>query len=158
MALLVCLFIYLFYRTERTVVNDMVMRLTSPEQFATIRAQVVKMLPLNDIVIYSLPEGLWIMCITLSSNMYYLRLFRLQIDCKYIPIILCLALEVMQLFHITNGRFDIMDILVTLVFWLPACTIFPYLQQKQNIFTSLNARAALCIASYSIVYLAHVYQ
>lgn len=155
-ALLVCLFIYLFYRTERTIVNELAIRLTSPAYFATLRAQVATLLPLNDLVIYSLPEGLWIMCITLTSKMYYLRLFRWDIDCKYIPIVLCIVLELMQFFHVLNGRFDIMDILVSLFFWLLGCTFFSEKKQRQNICSKVNVQMVQCVASYSIIYLAHV--
>lgn len=155
-ALLTSLFIYLFYRTDRTVVNEIVIRLFSIGTFTALKAHIVLALPLNNLVIYSLPEGLWVFCITLTSKPYYVGLGSWRIDCIFMPLIFSLSLELLQLLHITNGRFDFMDIGVSILFWLLGRYALINEGEKQNIFTRLNFKAIVCLGTYCIVYLAHV--
>lgn len=157
-ALLISLFIYLFYRTNVTVVNEIFIRMLSLDTYIRLKAQIVQVLPLNDMVIYSLPEGLWIFCITLTSKPYYIRLYNRRIDCIFIPLIFCVGLEILQLFHITNGRFDFMDIGVSVIFWILGGYILNDKPEKQNILTRPNSKTIICLASYCIVYLAHVWK
>jgi len=158
MSLLISLYIYVFYRTERTLVNELVVRLISVQVYSHVKAIVSQSLPISDIMIYSMPEGLWIFCITLTSKPYYVRLFSQHIDCLYIPLIFCLTLEILQLFHVTNGRFDFMDILVFVLFWLLGRYTFSNSCKKQDILSSLDAKTLFCLASYGIVYFAHVFK
>lgn len=155
-SLLISLFIYLFYRTDRTVVNEIVIRMISYETYTSLKAYIVKLLPLNDIVIYSLPEGLWVFCITLTSKPYYIKLNKWRIDSVFIPLLLCFGLEIFQLFQLTNGRFDFMDIGISTIFWLIGNYAFSDKADKQNILASLNSKSMVCIATYCIVYLSHV--
>jgi hypothetical protein len=155
-SLFLSLFIYLFYRTDRTVVNEIVIRIISFTTYTILKSHIVKVLPLNNIVIYSLPEGLWVFCITLTSKPYYIRLNKWRIDCLFIPIISCVTLEILQLLHIANGRFDFMDIGVSVMFWILGIYIFSDKSEKQNILIRPNFKTVVCLASYSIVYLAHV--
>jgi hypothetical protein len=155
-SLLISLFIYLFYRTDRTVVNEIVIRMISFETYIRLKAHIVKALPLNNMVIYSLPEGLWVFCITLTSKPYYITRNNRRIDGMFIPLIFCFTLEILQLFHIANGRFDFMDIGVSVIFWLLGSYTLSDKSEKQNIFTRPNSKTIACLASYCIVYLAHV--
>jgi hypothetical protein len=157
-SLLTSLFIYLFYRTDRTLVNQLAIHLFSFDAYTKLKASVAAALPLNDVIVYSLPEGLWVFCITLTSRHYYIRLFRRQMDCLYIPILFSVGLELFQLLHITNGRFDLMDISVSFIFWLSGAYLIGGRYQKQNILAQLNLRTTVCLASYCIVYLAHVFK
>jgi hypothetical protein len=102
-------------------VNELVIRLISVEAYTRLKAVIVHALPLNNVVIYSLPEGLWIFCITLTSKPYYIGLNTWRMDCIYIPLIFCFSLEILQLLHVTNGRFDFMDIGIFVLFWLLGC-------------------------------------
>lgn len=155
-ALLVSLFIYLFYRTDRTVVNELLIRLISFSAYAELKANITRLLPLSKIVIYSLPEGLWVFCITLTSIPYYIGVNKWRIDCVFAPLIFSIGLEILQLFHITNGRFDFMDIAASLAFWLLGRYVYKGVDIKENIFYGLNTKTVVCIATYGIVYLAHV--
>jgi hypothetical protein len=157
-SLLISLFIYLFYRTDRTLVNQLVIHLISIDTYAKLKASVAGALPLNDIIVYSLPEGLWVFCITLTSRHYYIEMFGRRMDCLYIPILFSVGLELFQLLHITNGRFDFMDISVSFIFWLSGAYLIGGRYQKQNILTQLNLKTTVCLASYCIVYLAHVFK
>jgi hypothetical protein len=156
-ALLISLFIYLFYRTERTVATNIFIKIVSFDTYAALKASIVNVLPLNNIVIYSLPEGLWVLCITLTSKSYYISLRNWRFDCIFIPLIFCFTLEILQLFHITNGRFDLMDIGFCIVFWILGSLILRDKVEKQNIVTWPNSKSFVCLASYGIVYLSHVF-
>lgn len=155
-SLLISLFIYLFYRTERTLVNEMLIRIISFEKYTALRAYIVNALPLNSIVVFSLPEGLWMFCITITSKPYYIVLRNRRIDCAYIPLVFCFTLEILQLLHITNGRFDFVDIGVFIVFWVLANYVFTLKTPKHNLISRPNFKTVICVASYGIVYLAHV--
>jgi hypothetical protein len=156
LSLFISLFIYLFYRTERTIVNEIVIGLISKATYTSLKATIAHSLPLNDVMIYSLPGGLWIFCITLTSKPYYIDLNRWRIDCVYIPLIFCCSLEMLQLIHLTNGRFDFMDIVFFVSFWLLGRSDSSGCIEKRHILTTLNSETILCLVSYSIVYLAHV--
>jgi hypothetical protein len=158
LSLLISLFIYLFYRTERTLVNELVIRLMSLETYKNLKASIVHTIPLNDVADYSLPEGLWIFCITLTSKPFYIRLYRWRIDCVYIPLIFCLSLEMLQLLHVTNGRFDLMDIGIFVLFWLLGRCKLNEGIEKRHLWTQINGKTWVCLSSYGIVYLAHVFK
>ena len=155
-SLLISLFIYLFYRTEKTLVNELAIRIISLERYALLKEAVNRSLLLNELMIYSLPEGLWVFCITLTSKPYYIQLNKLQVRCVILPLILCVGLEVFQLLDLTNGRFDIMDIWISIIFWIIGNYAFSDRHDKQNILTTLNRRTMVCFATYGIVYLSHV--
>jgi hypothetical protein len=150
------LFIYLFYRTEKTVVNDLLIRLISLDSYARMKDTVTQYLPLKHFVIYSLPEGLWIFCITLTSRPYMLHWGKRRLDCVYVPLIYCIGLEIFQLLHFANGRFDPVDIGMSMLFWLPANYFFRCIEEKQNLLQPINLKRIACFASYGIVYLSHV--
>ena len=155
-ALLVSLFIYLFYRTEKTVVNELLIRAISFDNYTSLKKAITGFLPLNELIIYSLPEGLWVFCITLTSTPFYIRSKNRKINGVVIPIVFCIGLELCQLLHFTRGRFDYMDILVSVIFWLIAVFAFEDKLEKQNILTPLNGRRVVCFMTYGIVYLSHV--
>lgn len=157
LVLLVSLFIYLFYRTEKTLVTGLFIRIISPETYAVLKTNILAALPLNDVLIYSLPEGLWVFCITITSKPYYIKVYKLRIQCLYMPLIFCFSLEIFQLFNITNGRFDFMDLLFCLVFWILGRCLYRDKVGQYNLFSSRDIPSVVCLASYSIVYLAHVF-
>jgi hypothetical protein len=157
-SLLISLFIYLFYRTEKTVVNEMLISIISFDTYAAWKANIVHLIPINDTIVYSLPEGLWVFCITLTSKPYYVKLRNRRIDCVFIPLVFSIGLEILQLLHITNGRFDLIDIGVSIVFWSIGNFTFGNKVAKQNILASLNLKTVICVISYAIVYLSHVFK
>ena len=151
-----CLFIYMFYRTDSTVVNELCIRLISLEDYTNLKSLIVGRLPLHPVIIYSLPEGLWIFCITLTSKPYYIAWKKWRLDCVYIPLMFCFSLEILQLVHLTNGRFDLMDICLFMLFWLLGRHVLNQPDEKRNLINELNTKMMICVASYGIVYLAHV--
>jgi hypothetical protein len=155
-SLLLSLAIYLFYRTDKTVINEVVIRTISFGHYESLRHAVSRYFPLNEFVIYSVPGGLWTFCITLTSRPYYIQQGSWRIDCVVAPLICTIGLEITQLLHLTKGRFDPMDIWVALFFWAVAVFAFPDKAEKQNLLTPINGKRMVCFLSYCIVYLAHV--
>lgn len=134
----------------------MVIALFSHERYISVKSIVTSLLPLHEYLIYSLPEGLWVFCITLTSSFFYLEVQKRKWYLVAVPLLLALILELFQLFHITNGRFDIMDLAFAFGFWLLALLWTRHNSVKEPLFESLDLKNISCIASYSIVYLAHV--
>lgn len=152
------LFIYLFYRTEKTVVNEIATWLITKESYQNLRSFFSANLRLNEFIVYSLPEGLWVFCITLTSAFLFIRIRNHEVHLLYAPLVFSIGLEFLQLFHITNGRFDIMDIFSSLLFWSIGVYLAKSRTEKQYILSPVTQRSISCIISYSIVYLAHVWQ
>jgi hypothetical protein len=158
LSLLFSLFIYLFYRTEKTVINDLFISIISCDNFIEWRKAVSGVLPLNKIIVFSLPEGLWVFAITLTSKHLYLKLRDTEARLIFLPLILSIGLELFQLLHLTNGRFDFWDIGVSVLFWAVANYFIKSPATEQNIFYPFALNSAVCILSYLIVYLAHVWK
>lgn len=155
-SLLFSLFIYLFYRTEKTVINELLIQIISIENFIELRKSVVHILPLNEHIIYSLPEGLWMFSVSLASKSFFVRIGEREINLLFVPLIFSVGLEFFQLFHLTNGRFDLWDIGISVFFWATANYLVVGKGNRQNILNPFNTNSLMCLLSYLIVYLAHV--
>lgn len=156
--LLISLFIYLFYRTEKTIINEIFISLISFDKFVALRKTITNILSLNEQIIYSLPEGLWVFCITLTSKHLFLKVGNSEINLLYFPLIFSIGLELFQLLHLTNGRFDIWDIAFSVIFWAIANYLITHKSTKQNILHPFSTRSFIFLFSYFIVYLAHVWK
>lgn len=158
LSLLISLFIYLFYRTEKTVITEMFISVISIDNYVELRKLITGTISLNEHIIYSLPEGLWVFCITLTSKNLFLRITNREINCVFVPLIFSIGLELFQLLHLTNGRFDFWDIGMAVFFWWVANYFIKYKPAKQNILQPINVKSSVCVMSYAIVYLAHVWE
>ncbi len=157
LSLLPALFIYLFYRTEKIVINDLFISILSRETLYVWRQQIISALPLHDHVIYSLPEGLWVFCISLTSKNIFVKIGRRNFNLIYFPLIFSIGLEFLQLFQITNGHFDFWDIGSAIAFWAFAKYAVKNNERLQNFFHRFDHRISLCVMTYLIVYLAHAW-
>jgi phosphatidylethanolamine/phosphatidyl-N-methylethanolamine N-methyltransferase len=157
-SLLAGLFIYLWYRTEKTVINEILISIISFEKYAALRTAVANSFPLNKHIIYSLPEGLWVFCITLTSKFFFVKTGPYEINLVFAPIVFATGLELLQLFHLTNGRFDIWDIGASILFWTMARYLIKYESPRQNILRPFALQSFICLLSYLIVYFAHVWK
>jgi hypothetical protein len=158
LCLLISLFIYLFFRTEKTVINELFISIISTERYVEMRKDIVNVFPLNEHIIYSLPEGLWVFCITLTSTSLFLKLGRIKLNLLFLPLIFTIGLELFQLLHLTNGRFDFWDIGFSILFWAIANFFITNRNQSQNILKPFTKKSSICILSYLIVYFAHVWK
>lgn len=158
LSLLFSLFIYLFYRTEKTVINEVFISIISFDKFVALRKGITNILPLKEHIIYSLPEGLWVFCITLTSKYLFFKVGNREINLLYAPLIFTIGLELVQLLHLTNGRFDFWDIGFSILFWTIANYLIEYKSITQNILKPFTIKSFVCLLSYVIVYLAHVWK
>ncbi len=155
-ALLIALFIYLFYRSEKTVVNELAILLLSMDTYAAIKSGIVEMIPLNELAIFSLPGGLWVFCATALSRDFYVRVRDHKIQVVLVPVLFATGLEFCQLMHLTNGRFDFGDIAFYLLFWLLAYRAFHAPDAQQQTLSPFTLHGFICLACFLSVYLAHV--
>jgi hypothetical protein len=155
LCLLISLFIYLFYRTEKTVINEIFTWLIPYDNLSALRHSVTAALPLNEHVVFSLPEGLWVFCITLTSKPFFMQIAKYEFDLIYLPLVFSIGLELLQLFHFTNGRFDFWDIGLSIFFWMLANYLIKNINTRQNIFQPFTIHSLICVLSFLIVYLAH---
>ena len=158
LSLLVSLFIYLFYRTEKTVINQIFISIVSLGKFMEWRKYVTSTLPLNEHIIYSLPEGLWVFSITLASKFLFVKVYGRNINLLFIPLVFSIGLELLQLLHITNGRFDFWDIGFSVVCWAAAAYLIKHKSANQNMLQPFTTSSFICVFTYIIVYLAHVWK
>lgn len=155
-ALSVSLFVYLFYRSEKTVVNELIVMIFSFDTYAAVKNSITNAFPLNKHIIFSLPGGLWIFSATVLSQGFYMKAKDHELHLSVAPIFFAIGLEFCQLIHLTNGRFDVWDIASYLFFWLIAYYSFQSRGSQQNILSPLTLRGFFCLVCFLSVYLAHV--
>jgi len=131
------------------------MALVSHDTYYRLKYFVTSALPLNDWLVFSLPEGLWVFCITITSGMFYVKTGERSFGLGCVPIFIAIVMELFQLFGITNGRFDWMDIVFSGIFWVLAL-IWIRDEPEKRLVWPFNFESAICVTMYSIVYLAHV--
>ena len=157
-SLLFSLFIYLFYRTEQTLVTKLLISVISFENFTALKSAIVDVFSLQEFIIYSLPEGLWVFCITLTSKKFFLKVYKLKISLLFVPLLFSIGLEIFQLLRITNGTFDFWDIGISILFWTLAYFISTEKKNAQNVTQPITFDSLFCSFTYLIVYLAHVWK
>lgn len=157
-ALLLSLFIYLFYRTDRTLINSMFNYIFGSENYQSLKTEVRTYLPLNEFLIFSLPEGLWVFCITITAKDLYVKIAKTEIHVAILPLVFVLGLELLQFLHIANGTFDIVDILTAVLCWMVGFFLIEDELPKQYLLKKADKRSLVFLASYLIVYLAHVFK
>jgi hypothetical protein len=74
------------------------------------------------------------------------------------PLIVAVGLELCQLLHVTKGRFDLVDIEFSFLFWLVAYVFTDTAREEENIRKKITLSSISCVFCYCIVYLAHVIQ
>lgn len=74
----------------------------------------------------------------------------------WVPLLVAVVLELCQLLHITNGRFDFIDIGFSFLFWSVAYIFTDTNGKEEYIHTRTTLGGISCVFCYSIVYLAHV--
>ena len=156
LSLTASLFVYLFYRTKKTIVVSLVLHIISEEYFQELRHWIRSELPLNDFVIYSLPEGLWVMAATIMALPFIVEYKRYVFKFMYIPLLFSVGLEILQLLNITRGRFDTADIVIVILSWFMA--IFIGKSPSHTAIYPFTLRGVLCLLVFSLVYLSHVCQ
>ncbi len=148
--------IYLIWRSESVLVNFLMGSLFSPEDFRDWRATISSRLPLNDLIIYSLPGGLWVFVSTVAFKDFFVVIRKNIINLMFLPLVIAIVLEVTQLIHLTNGVFDGWDVLLELIFWVASLLVCPATEIKEDFLKSeQSSKKIWAIFSLLILYLAH---
>ncbi len=156
--LLCSLFVYLFYRTEKTVITALCARVWG-SAFEAARKTFQAKLPLPEFVVYNLPEMLWVATFTLLAGRLYIRFRGLKMFCFWLPLFAAAGLELLQILPSFPGRFDWMDLGGSIVAWAIAAGIpFHKGKRPQNLFRPFNRRSFAFAACYVLMYLAHVWR
>lgn len=155
MALLTGLFIYLCYRSPDTVVNILLHRISNGN--GARRTQWIRdHIPLPGFVIYSLPEGLWVMAATMISRRLYCKLGEIRWHLSWLPLGYAVLLEFLQLLRLMPGRFDPADIACASLLALWAIKKVHCPLPPQDFFRKINYRTLSFIYVHAIVFLSHV--
>ena len=108
LALLISALIYAFYREPSTYFAFLLQKVYANKLYIYSSTH----LPISYAwVVFSLPSGLWVMASTIFGNFLRKRnsLF------VYLPITLVLGIELFQLLGITDGVFDYLDIIISIL-------------------------------------------
>jgi len=157
-ALITSLFVYLFYRSDHTVVNAIFSFFFSSEFYSELKLSVSSSLQLPSFFIFSLPEGLWILAITLASKSLFISVNGKRIELSILPIVIAVFFEIIQFAGLTNGTFDWLDLLSAFCFWYIGYFLIPAASANRKLFQSFDFNTILCLSTYLIVFLAHVSQ
>ena len=138
------------------MVNYLFIKILGGAPYYQSRLWVTSHIMLSNFQVYSLPEALWILAITLLSKRYVIQFGNLHISFWYLPVLLAFGFEFFQWMHWSNGSADLNDLWGALLFWALGMTVFPEREPKISLFQSCNIHVLLCTGTYAVVYLAHV--
>lgn len=155
LALFFGLFVYLVFRSQHTIVNILLNKLTNGNAMPII-CDIRQHFLLPKFMIYSLPEGLWALAATLVSKRLFLRTKRGSLHLAWVPLIYCISLEILQLFGWMPGSFDFMDILFPLVLTIYGIYFIKCPLPIQYLLQRFNYRTFFFVYIYAIVFLSHV--
>ncbi len=145
-ALISSLLIYHFYRVEDTLLNVL-----WSEFLGKSDSQNLFRLP--DWVVFNLPETLWVFSATILSFDFAGMRPKLKPLLISLPLVVATSIELMQFLHISDGVFDLMDLLAGVMGFFFAISL-SYKSSQARIPSYLSY--SLYISSYCILILADV--
>ncbi|MGB1247467.1 MAG: hypothetical protein ACPG4Z_01185, partial [Chitinophagales bacterium] len=98
----------------------------------TTKSSLQAVFPMHNFFIYILPAALWMFSVTLLADGLKIAIGKFQFPLIHIPILYLIALELLQMANISNGRFDIMDIIFPIIAWMIACVIIILKQEYRS--------------------------
>jgi len=155
--LLACLFIYVFYRPQGTLINILLSEFFSSEYLTNLKDFVQRVLPLNETIIYSLPGGLWVFSATVLARKLRFRFFSKQVNLEWLPLCFALWLEFWQYAGIVKGRFDLMDVFMVALFGTFALVAYKPMQFQQQLLFPFNKRGIAFAFVFICVFMGHVF-
>ncbi|MBL4709098.1 MAG: hypothetical protein JKY48_11745 [Flavobacteriales bacterium] len=138
------------------MVNELFSFLFSSEFYFELKTIISNAIHLPTFFIFSLPEGLWVLAVTLTSKGLFITHRNRAFHLSFLPLIFAISLEIFQLIGLTNGTFDWFDILSAFCFWCIGYFLNFSPSKKQKLFQTLDSSSILCVSTYLIVFLAHV--
>ena len=139
-----CLYIYLIYRPSNTIVQIVFRRIFSIEPLTYIQS---KSLALPSWTVNSLPEGFWVFCMIWICDG-----FRTKKKFLYLcPLLFAIVLEGLQYFGLTDGTFDWIDIIFSIVFSLLAIPLLFWKKAKKANSSSIIYHKIMFFVGYLLV-------
>ena len=155
-ALSISAFIYLFYRTNQTLLNQLFAVVFGNDNYLFLKSFFHSNLKLPSQIIYSLPGALWVWVISIASRDVFIDFKGKKISFVVLPIIVALGFELFQYLHWTNGHFDWWDVIYSTAFWLLSFISLNKQKRSSNdTYTKLHYNLVF-VGSYLIVFFAHV--
>ncbi len=150
------LLLYVGFRTEKTLVNQLCIHFGGYTHFIEIRSVLMSLFNPPSFVKYSLPGALWVFAITLISKPVQFTYKTLQFPLVIVPLLWALGFELFQYWGCIRGVFDWADVLGSVLFWLLGIAIFPNFKSNWKHLPISKLHRTVCVLSYAVVYLAHV--
>lgn len=151
------LLIYIFYRSELTLINQLFSLLIPQSELLQWQNSVQAVFPLPNWVIYSLPEGLWVLVVTLISKEFYFSRQAKNYSLVFFPLVLAIVIELFQFLQITDGVFDWFDLGFSFAFWAIGCFLLPPRFSPVQLKKAQPSRRLVLICSYLVVILSDLF-
>lgn len=152
-----CVFIYVFYRTEDTLINLILLQLLPNSELLLFKETIRSTVAFPAWVIYSLPGGLWVFAASILARKLRLRIFSKNICIEWAPMFFALWLEFWQYVGIVKGHFDVLDILIVLIFGLTAMSVKKPMQLSTQTLFPFHKRSTIFVFVFVCVFLGHVF-
>lgn len=153
--LLCCVFLCIFYRDLNTNSN-ILLAFFFEDFYVSTKSIIQESLQIPNFVIYILPTALWLFSITLLGTDLHLKIKNILIPFHFLPLSYLILLEILQLLSVTNGTFDIWDILVPMMGWILAILLLRASFFKRPIQISMARKIAFFFV-FGIIYMADTY-
>ena len=116
--------LYLIYRPTSLIIFKWIKYLGLYELVLNLRVNLKDYTP-PDFIIFNLPNGLWILSVTLLLHTIWINKFNVSFKI-YLSLILVLIIipEILQFLKLIPGTFDVFDLIVNIIFFLIPFFIF----------------------------------
>lgn len=139
--------------------NTLAAALLGKTSFKALRHTAQTLLPLPEFAVYTLPEMLWTAAFTILSGNLFIPFWGRRVSCIWIPLLISVGLELLQILPGFPGRFDWADLLGSAFAWaLTAVLIWRNATSSQSLFGRPNRERFAFTACYVIMFLAHVWR
>lgn len=146
--ILFCVFILFFFRSNYSYGNVLI------HEFFSTDYNLSDTFKLNSIVVYNLPEAMWVFSLTLLSLNYKVKISnQLSVNLVFAPLIYVWFSEFLQLINITDGTFDFLDVLFASITWSIAYGLLR-INKNRIIYTHLSSKIVLFFVLFCSVFLA----
>lgn len=146
--ILFCVFILFFFRSNYSYGNILIRKFFSTDY------NLSDTFKLNNVIVYNLPEAMWVFSLTLLSLNHKVKVGKqLSLSLVFLPLIYVWGAEFLQLINITDGTFDLLDVLFSSATWLLAYVLIR-INEHHLIYTKISNNIVLFVILFCSVFLA----
>lgn len=151
-SMLLALFIYSFFRSENTIINQLWLSLF-PDNYLYLRG-VFGQYDVPDFVRFNLPGVLWMIGALLLCAKYTITIRKLRFKLMFLPLLVCVIIEVVQWVGITDGTFDMMDVVSYLLGFVVVYAMYTSRTEKKECILRMQlAHIPIVILFFFSIYL-----